>query len=214
MTKARHCHLDLPEEDSAEFHVCPSGNDICTGGEDTETFSAERRNRDAWIFQASAIIGICIDTHHAVLKGRCLIRWEDLSGNPHQKWLPCIQGLAPQKHDRVIVQQPGNWFEPLICGIVDGISPPEEHEPRPGPSVTLAKHESFHLLDSQGAPLLQIDQGEQGPVLRLLNDDLDIDVKGRLRFSARDIQLTARSGGVKVRAADDVEIKGEIIYLN
>ena len=163
---------------------------------------------------SSTLIGTCMDIDHPSLKNRFFVRWMDASGKSREAWLPCLKDLKPARHDRVLLQQPDNWFEPIISGVLDGLSGPKDYEAKPGPALTLEKHKALHVLDSDDKPILQIEQGEKGPILRLLDDDLNIEVKGRLRFSARDIELAARKGGVKIQATDDVVVKGEIIYLN
>jgi hypothetical protein len=165
---------------------------------------------------ASILVGLCLDIHHPTLAARCLVRWSDAAGHTQEKWLPRLREIVPEKHDRVLLQQPANWFEPLVCGILDGLSAAsaQEAEGKAGPTVNLASNEALHVLDAEGNPLLQIEKGKTGPVLRLLSEDLDIEVKGRLRIAARDLHFVANAGGVSIEAADDVEVKGEIIYLN
>ena len=160
------------------------------------------------------LIGTCLDTTHPTLHGRCLVFWIDATGLHHQEWLPCLQDIKPKQYDRVLLQQPANWFEPVICGILDGLKGPVDHEPVPGPSLRLDRNKALHIQDSEDNPILQIEQGEAGPTLRLLNDDVNIEIKGRLRLAARDIQLAARRGEINLQAKDDVRVQGEMIHLN
>ena len=59
-----------------------------------------------------------------------------------------------------------------------------------------------------------LDLTDEGPVIRLLATDVDIELSGRLRISARSLELAAREGPVTVSATDDVIVRGETIKLN
>ena len=202
------------EEDSDGIDKCPENNAKGLGDVDAQPLVSAIADEYGKTRAPSTLIGMCLDNHHPSLSGRCLIRWTDASKMSQEKWLPCIRDIKPQRYDRVLLLQPGNWFEPLICGILDGLAGPADHTPKPGPAIQLEKHKALHVVDSNDTPLLQIEQGEQGPVLRLLNDDLNIEVKGRLRISAKDIQLAASRGEIRMNAKDDVHVQGEMIHLN
>ena len=214
MTKTLYDSPFLVKEKDIEEEM--SQIDDITDSAENESFAlVSAIDADSCRIQSSpTLIGTCLDIEHPSLSNRFLIQWRDVSGKQHEAWLPCLKDIKPARHDRVLLQQPDNWFEPIISGVLDGLSGPKEPEPKPGPALTLEKHKALHVLDSDDKPILQIEQGEKGPILRLLDDDLNIEVKGRLRFSARDIELAARKGGVKIQATDDVVVKGEIIYLN
>lgn len=202
------------EKDGDEMDKGPGSEPNGLGGVDEQPLVSAIAAEYDKTRAPSTLIGMCMDNHHPSLSGRCLIRWTDASKKPQEKWLPCIRDVKPQRHDRVLLQQPGNWFEPLVCGILDGLAGPEDHTPKTGPAIRLEKNKAIHVVDSGDNPVLQIEQGEHGPVLRLLNDDLNIEVKGRLRFSAKDIQMAARRGEIRIKAKDDVHVKGEMIHLN
>jgi len=84
----------------------------------------------------------------------------------------------------------------------------------PGPSVELKGDESVRVRGRDGQQLLEIYQEEEGPVVRLLDPDLDLELPGELRIRAEHIQLEATRGDVELKASDDVNLQGEMIHLN
>lgn len=160
------------------------------------------------------IVGECIDDRHPSLKGRYRVAWKDERGKAREVWLPGLQGLAIRKGDRVLLVSPSNWLEPIIVGCVDGFVPRPERERQPAATLTLKPDEKLRIESDDGEPLVEVYQGEQGPVVRLNTDDAEIDIKGRLKLSARSIELNAKMGEVEIDAHDDVVIKGEAIHLN
>lgn len=162
---------------------------------------------------SGALVGVCIGDDHPTLSGRCLVHWRDSEGG-HEKWLPCLSGVKPEVHDHLLVLQADNAGEPIVVGVVDGLREKEERGPVPGPAVQLKAEEALHVLGADGTPLLEVRQGEKGPVLRLLSEDLELEVAGELRVKAKSIAMAAQRGEVKIEAAADVVVKGEVIQLN
>ncbi len=113
-----------------------------------------------------------------------------------------------------MIQQPDNWPEPIVMGVVDGFVRRAEPGRHGGPGVTLERDEALRVRTRDGQPLLEIILDDSGPVVRLLQDDISLDIPGGLRVSARSIELAAREGGVNVTASDDVVMKGETVRLN
>lgn len=65
-----------------------------------------------------------------------------------------------------------------------------------------------------GNPLVEICQENDQPVVRLLSDDVNLDLNGKLKISAQSIDLEAKRGRVSITAESDVVIKGEVVELN
>jgi hypothetical protein len=154
----------------------------------------------------------CIDAHHPVLAGRVRVRWTSPQGTVEQ-WVPTLRGVAVRERDRVLLLPTPNELEPILVGVVDGFEP-RETERRPGPSLELAIDEVFTLLAESGQPLLEIVRNADGPLVRLLSEDTQIELPGKLRIQATDIELSARRGSVRIQADDDVVIQGEMVRLN
>jgi hypothetical protein len=70
------------------------------------------------------------------------------------------------------------------------------------------------ITAADGKPLIELAASDAGPVVRLLQPDIDVEVPGKLRVSAASIELVATRGEVKVEAADDVVVRGENVHLN
>lgn len=154
----------------------------------------------------------CLDARHPALPGRVLVRWAE--GAAGQRWVCTLQSTVVRAGDRVLLWQPANWDEPVVVGVLDGL-----HAPAGAPHVTAAtlsleRDEKIQVLTARGDPLVEIAQGRDGPVLRLLRDDVDLELPGSLRVSARAIELRARQGEIAVCASDDLVLQGEFVRMN
>ncbi len=163
---------------------------------------------------AAPLLGECIEEVHPVLQGRIKVGWVDTMGRQQEAWLPSLRSLVVRRGDRVLLTQPANWPEAMVTGVMDGLHQPEPPPRRPGPELRLRTDRGMRITGEGGADLMEIYEGERGPVLRLLSDDLDLEVPGQLRLRAADITLEARRGGVEIKASDDVVVRGEMIELN
>lgn len=50
--------------------------------------------------------------------------------------------------------------------------------------------------------------------MSLLRADLDLDLPGKLRISAKSIELEPKQGQARIEASDDVVVNGEVIHLD
>jgi hypothetical protein len=157
-------------------------------------------------------VGECTDARHPVLAGRVRVRCAAPDG-PVERWLPALRGVAIRERDRVLLLETANALEPIVIGVIDGFEP-REAERRPGPNVELAINETFTLVAENGSPLLEIVRSADGPVVRLLHADTQLELPGKLRIQATEIELLARRGSVRIEADDDVVIQGEMVRLN
>lgn len=164
--------------------------------------------------EGSTSIGVCLSTDHPTLQGRVRIRWRDVAGQKREDWLPHIQGVRIRRGDRVLLTSPSNHHEPIVVGVVDGLRPRQEPEVEEGPSVRLAMGEALRVTGPDGTQLLEVHAEEDGPRIRLLAPPAALDLPGKLRISADDLEFEARSGEVRMRASGDVTIQGEIVRLN
>jgi hypothetical protein len=161
-----------------------------------------------------SFVGDCLDTRHPTVRGRVLVRWRDALGAVRERWLPTLHGLAVRVTDRVLAQQPSNWPEPVVMGVIDGYAARPE-VPRDGvATLALQNDEAIRVTTADGQPLLELHGSDQGPVVRLLREDAKIEVPGQLELCARGIALVAREGAVEIKASDDVTVQGEVIRLN
>ncbi len=155
-----------------------------------------------------------MDARHPTLKGRYLIRWNNSDGQRIEKWLPSLHEITLRKNDRVLILCPANWVEPIVIGMIDGFTPRPGFPRSTGPSITLLKDETIRVTDPDGKKLVEIHQDESGPVVQLFKDDITLDMPGKLCINAKTIELNAKKGDVKIKANDDIVVKGEVIHLN
>ena len=159
-------------------------------------------------------VGECLDDRHPSITGRVLISWQDAQSNTIEKWLPALQGLSVRKFDRVLLQQPVNWPEPIVFGVVDGCADRPEPDFESKHAIELKPDVAVRIDSHNGSPLVEICQVDDQAVVRLLSDDVNLDLNGKLKISAQSIDLAAKRGQVSITAEGDVVVKGEIIELN
>ena len=160
------------------------------------------------------LVGECFEEEHEVLRDRVKVGWIEPGGDACQAWLSPLRNLVVRQGDRVLLTRPANWPEPIITGVLDSLHRPGPAPPRQGPSIRLRADEALRVTGEHGQDLLELRQSEDGPLLRLLGGDMDLELPGRLRLSATEIALEARRGDVVVEASDDVKVRGELIELN
>lgn len=160
------------------------------------------------------IIGECLDDQHPSINGRVLVGWQDADNNQIEMWLPTLQGMAVRKMDRLLVQQPANWPEPVVFGVLDGCLDRPEKDLHASHRFELKTDEAVRIDSQNGQPLIEIFQQGDQPVVRLLSEDVNLDLNGKLNISADSIGLKAKRGNVEISSECDVVVKGELIELN
>ncbi len=157
----------------------------------------------------------CVDDRHPALMGRIRVRWtDDASGQVLERWVPTLHGMAVRVGDRLLLLEAHGVDEPIAVGVVDGFALRPVQARSPAAALALQTDETLRVTSIEGTPLVELFSSEAGPVIRLLATDVDIELSGRLRISARSLELAAREGPVTVSATDDVIVRGETIKLN
>ena len=160
------------------------------------------------------LVGEVVDTKHPTLRGRVRVRWMDLEGQTFEKWLPQLHGMSVRAHDRVLLTRASNWPEHVVTGVIDGFAARPEVERETKAALELLPDEKVRVQASDGTPLLEVFQGDEGPVVRLLADDVNLELPGSLRVRAQSIEIEATRGQARIKASDDVVVQGEVIHLN
>ncbi len=163
---------------------------------------------------SSCVVGECVENKHPYLQGRALVSWRDSNGKRLEKWLPVLCGTTVRVSDRVLLMSPENWPEPIIVGVVDGFALRPEKERVDKVSLELERDESVSVVTSNGEKLLEVFYEDSGPVVKLLKEDVQVEMPGNLRLCARSINLEAKTGEVVIKASEDVKIEGEVVHLN
>jgi hypothetical protein len=170
---------------------------------------AERR-------ESSTLIGEVTDTHHPDAMGRIRVKWILQDDTACERWLECVDGVKPRIGDRVLLQSPANWPEYLIAGLLTrkGHGEPVEPAVEPAMALTLEAEKCMQIADASGCPLLQVRASPDGPVVTLLNRNVNIEVAGKLRLSAQTLELEGGRGGVDIRTEADTVVRSRYVRLN
>ncbi|HMB93494.1 MAG TPA: hypothetical protein VKP65_21760 [Rhodothermales bacterium] len=161
----------------------------------------------------TCLLGTCLDTQHPTLQGRVLVCWTEAQVM-HERWVPVLQGLAVRSADRVLLMQPANHDEAIVTGVLDGFTRRPEPTRETAATLEIQRDEAVRVASVDGQELIEVFQGDEGPVVRLLHDDVHLELPGALRMKAARIALEATQGSVEVDASDDVNVRGEVINLN
>lgn len=162
-----------------------------------------------------SLLGEVIDTHHPDLPGYVFVRWSSGSEN-YQRWLECVRAVTPRRGDRVLLEQPANWPEALVVATLEPPYPGTTQAPQCEASQVIAvpSGRCVRVTDARGNPLVEIQGSSQGPVVRLVGDDVDLQVAGKLRLQAGAIELRGGRGGVDIRTEAETVVRGRFIRLN
>lgn len=160
------------------------------------------------------VLATCLDDRHPVLTGRVLIQCETALGQECQTWAPTLQGLSVRSADRVLVLKLPRELEPVVVGVLDGFSRRPEAPKHIAQVLQVKPDEVLQVNAENGQALVRITRNQDGPVIRVLQADSQIELPGKLCLSASAIEMHARDGAVRIAANDDVRIQGETIHLN
>lgn len=163
---------------------------------------------------SETLVGEVVDTKHPSLRGRVRVRWKDLEGQMFEKWLATLHGLPVRESDRVLLTQASNWPERVVTGVLDGFARRPEIDRDTAAQLELKRDEAIRVRSPEGEDLIEVFQDERGPVVRFLDDNVDLELGGKLRVRAKSIELTATEGQTRITASDDVVVNGETIHLN
>ncbi|KVO41491.1 hypothetical protein WJ75_06015 [Burkholderia ubonensis] len=166
--------------------------------------------------ESATLIGEVTDTHHPDAMGLIRVKWAMQDGNTSERWLECVEGVKPGIGDRVVLQSAANWPEHLITGLLKRKGRGEPVEPIVEPAVALAleSDKCVQVSDASGCPLLQVRASPDGPVVTLLNRNVNIEVAGKLRLSAQTLELEGGRGGVDIRTEADTVVRSRYVRLN
>lgn len=192
------------KHDRKPAHTRPAGPRVL------DDLLGELAQRDEAEAPSGPFVAEVVDDRHPTLIGRVRVR--EHGGD--ERWCPTLQGLPVRIGDRVLLQRARGFSEPLVVGVIDGFASRPEPEHAEAGRVELRRDEAVRIADHRGRALLEIAEGESGPVVRILSEDLELDVPGRLRLTARQLELRANGGNAVLEARDDVIARGEAIHLN
>jgi hypothetical protein len=158
-------------------------------------------------------VGMCIDEQHPHLQGRIKIR-VSMPSTPEELWVPCLVGLSVREGDRVLLQQAQNHSELIVVGVVDGYKRRPEIPLVPAASIQLKPDEMIHVVSQDQQSVVQVFSSDDGVTVRLGQSNIELELPGKLRMKAHQIELIASQGNVDIEASQDVNVQGEMIHLN
>lgn len=159
----------------------------------------------------TCLLGEVVDDRHPTLRGRVRVQ---LAGSERALWVPTLLNLPVRTHDRVLLIRPANGDEWIVTGVLDGFARRPEPPKASVARVELRPDEAVQVVASEGQPLLELSRGLTGPVVRVLDPDVAVELTGKLAVKAAAIQLEATGGPVTLKASDDVVVQGEVVRLN
>lgn len=163
----------------------------------------------------ATLVGLCLAGAHPTLPGRARVCWHGAEGRPEDAWLPQLQGIRAREGDRLLLAIPENHDEPIVIGVLDGISGPQARQPAAhGPMLRLAEDEALRIAGPDGEPILEVKPTPAGPEVRLFAAPAALTMPGSFRVSAEQIEFEARKGEVRIAASGDVTVTGEMVRLN
>jgi len=176
--------------------------------------SGVRRVEKGVAATSAVVVGEVLDTHHPHLPGRVLVRWLDPDGALLERWLLRERHLSLRAGDRVLVTLPVGLLEWVVSGALGS----ESSQPLPDESnrscVRLQPGEVLEVQSCEGARLLTLRQGPDGPVLELGSDNLELSAARTLRLRADTVEIVSAHGGIDLRTDGDAVVRGRTIRLN
>jgi hypothetical protein len=102
----------------------------------------------------------------------------------------------------------------IVTGVVDGFAKRPELDKREVARIELQPDESVRVVSREGQALLELAHDQHGPIVRLLEPDVRVELAGKLAIKAEQIELEATQGEVSIKASADVVVRGEVVRLN
>jgi hypothetical protein len=159
-------------------------------------------------------VGEVLDTHHPHLPGRVFVRWLDGARRAQEHWLQAERHLRLRKGDRVILTMPSGWRQWVVTGALGRNLEPAPSEAEAMPELRLEPGQAVRILGHDGAPLITVRQGVDGPELQLGTGNVELKATRTLRLTADTIELHAEHGGVDLRTEGDAVVRARTIRLN
>ncbi|MBX2880422.1 MAG: hypothetical protein KTR32_10845 [Granulosicoccus sp.] len=179
----------------------------------TQGFNEPAQTRELELTTGEILVADVVVETHPVLSGRVLVTGQDGNGRKFEDWIPCLSGLQVQARDRVLIQRPANFEEPLVTGIVESGQRTRDTA-KSAQSLNLQLNESLRINDHNGEALVDIVSGENGTRVQLHQSLAEMDVAGKLKMAADSVEIEARQGEMVLSASGDIKVDGEMIKLN
>jgi hypothetical protein len=183
---------------------------------------------DASIASAS-LIGVVVDAEDSgqlAEENQILIEFSTNAENKKCVFAELSRGLSVVPGDRVLFVMPANSSLAVITSILSPTAQGTTCETALvaagtrqrlpiSQELVLRDSESLCVTTSTGQTLVAIERGACGPIIRLGEGSLELDMPGELHLMADSLRFTTRSGPISIQSqTDDVVVQGRTIRLN
>ena len=181
---------------------------------------------------ACTLLGDVCAEHDTRIDGKALIEYQDEDGDLQRVMASLAAGLAVLPGDKVLLVIPANEPIAVVTTVLartknsdirvsNGLMSSESCD-QGEVEVTTASNQlmlrdsdALQVTNAAGKTLLAIERGACGPIVRLGQGDLALDVPGEFHLVADSMRFSSRQGPVQINSpADDVIVKGRTIRLN
>lgn len=181
---------------------------------------------------ACTLLGDVCAEHDTRIDGRALIEYQDEDGDRQRVMASLATGLAVLPGDKVLFVIPANEPIAVVTTVLartssmvksesttsmksEAINQREAEMISGRNQLVLRDSDALQVTNASGKTLLAIERGACGPIVRLGQGDLALDVPGEFHLVADSMTFSSRQGPVQINSpADDVIVKGRTIRLN
>lgn len=178
------------------------------------------------------LIGVVVDSDDTNDAGiiaeanQALVQFSTKTANKNQVLAEISRGLNVAPGDRVLFVMPANASMAVITSVLSPAGQAATCQSSLNPvSASNGSHSSQELVlrdtdslcvtTSSGQTLVAIERGATGPIIRLGQGSLQMDMPGELHLMADSLRFTTRSGPISIESqTDDVIVQGRTIRLN
>lgn len=174
-------------------------------------------------------IGVVVDPDDAgqsAEENQILVEFSTNEESSKPVFAELSRGLSVVPGDRVLFVMPANSPLAVITSVLSPASQnatcqtalmaAETSSRLPtAQELVLRDSESLCVMTSTGQTLVAIERGACGPIVRLGEGSLELDMPGELHLMADSLRFTTRSGPISIQSqSDDVIVQGRVIHLN
>jgi len=177
------------------------------------------------------LIGIVVSTGELEgeldqdLRGQLIVEFAFGHSAPRRISAELVKGLSVTAGDRVLFARPANSTIAIITSVLEPVSRQtstacvsvvaSQERRTTNQELILHDAETLRITTCTGQTLIAIESGASGPIIRLGQGGLELDMPGELHLMADSLRFTTRSGPLCIDAqADDVIVQGRTIRLN
>jgi hypothetical protein len=178
---------------------------------------------------SAMLIGVVVDAEDSGMLGeenQILVEFNTSNENKKCVLAELSRGLSVVPGDRILFVMPANSSLAVITSVLSPaphgnscettlVVAGTRHRLPASQELILRDSESLCVTTSTGQTLVAIERGACGPIIRLGEGSLELDMPGELHLMADSLRFTTRSGPISIQSqTDDVVVQGRTIRLN